>query len=258
MKPLGIKSYVSIPHLPASKLGPGDHSVNEQQARIATVRARDAKDLVIVQEKLDGSNVSIANINGQLLSLGRAGYLASTSSYKQHQIFAQWVRANEVQLRQFLQPGDRLCGEWLLQAHGTKYKLVGSPFVAFDLFLTGNVQVTYAEFEERMSKVQSWQFRIARAVHIGGPCSVDSALALIGKRPNSDKTYGRFDALEPVEGAIWKVERAGKVDFMCKWVRPDYEAGKYLLKTEPVWNEGADKFMTQLKTRNDLLAEEQV
>lgn len=33
-KPLGHKAYGSIPHLPTSRLGPGDHHVTEGQARI--------------------------------------------------------------------------------------------------------------------------------------------------------------------------------------------------------------------------------
>lgn len=40
------------------------------------VQTRDRHDLVIVQEKLDGSNVGIARLNGEILALTRAGYLA--------------------------------------------------------------------------------------------------------------------------------------------------------------------------------------
>jgi hypothetical protein len=53
-KPLGQKAYGSIPHLPGSRLGEGDHHVSEGQAIIATKKARDKNDLIIVQEKLDG------------------------------------------------------------------------------------------------------------------------------------------------------------------------------------------------------------
>ena len=53
-KPLGHKNYGSIPHLPGSGRGPGDHSCHEGQARIATEKRRDGLDVIIVQEKLDG------------------------------------------------------------------------------------------------------------------------------------------------------------------------------------------------------------
>ena len=54
-KPLGIKAYGSIGHLPNSRLGPGDHAVNEGQARICTEAPRDKYDTITVQEKLDGA-----------------------------------------------------------------------------------------------------------------------------------------------------------------------------------------------------------
>jgi len=40
-KPLNQKAYGSIPHLPGSRLGPGDYSIGEGQARIATEKLRD-------------------------------------------------------------------------------------------------------------------------------------------------------------------------------------------------------------------------
>jgi Putative restriction endonuclease len=87
-KPLGIKNYGSIAHLPNSRMGEGDHKCPDGQARIATIKVRDKHDRIIVQEKLDGSNVGVALINGVLCSLGRAGYLAADSPYEQHWRFA--------------------------------------------------------------------------------------------------------------------------------------------------------------------------
>lgn len=61
-KPLGHKAYGSIPHLPNSRLGVGDYHCHEGQARICCEKARDKHDRIIVTEKLDGSNVCVANI----------------------------------------------------------------------------------------------------------------------------------------------------------------------------------------------------
>lgn len=49
-KPLGIKNYGSIAHLPNSRMGEGDHKISDGQARIATIKTRDKHDRVIVQE----------------------------------------------------------------------------------------------------------------------------------------------------------------------------------------------------------------
>lgn len=52
------------------------------------------------------------------------------------------------------------------------------------------------------------------------------------------QSLDRFRCDEP-EGVVYRVERHGKVDFLCKWVRPDKVDGKYLPEISgkpPVWN----------------------
>ena len=128
IKPLGIKSYGSIPHLPGSRRGPSDHGCNDGQLRIATSKARDKHDRIIVQEKLDGSNVSVAKVNGIVMPLTRAGYRAEDSIYAQHIRFAEWVYFHQSRFDELLSEGERVCGEWLYQAHGTRYHLPHEPF----------------------------------------------------------------------------------------------------------------------------------
>ena|SRR6266849_1200299 len=94
-KPLGVKNYGHIAHLTGSRMGPGDHSCELSQARIATLKARDRHDHVIVQEKLDGTNVGVARVDGFLYPLVRAGYVADASPFEQHWRFAQWVYVNQ-------------------------------------------------------------------------------------------------------------------------------------------------------------------
>lgn len=227
-KPLGRKSYGHIPHLPGSRMGPGDHKTEAGQARIATLKPRDKHDIIIVQEKLDGSNVAVARLgDGSLAALGRSGYLAQSSPYEQHQLFAAWVRRHEDRFA-FLNPGERLCGEWLAQAHGTIYKLGHEPFVAFDLIRV-DARATFKEFDER---VRGAGFVTPHVLSVGPPFAIEAAIALLGER-------GFHGAVDPVEGAVWRVERRGVVDFLCKYVRPDKKDGVYLpelSKTEAVWN----------------------
>ena len=209
-KPLGRKSYGSIGHLPGSRLGPGDHCVNDGQARILTVKPRDRHDRVIVCEKLDGSNVAVANVGGAILALGRSGYLAQTSSYEQHQLFAAWVRQNSDRFC-FLKDGERVCGEWLAQAHGTRYQLSHEPFVPFDL-MRGDERALFDEFAPRMAQAG---FATPTVLFIGQGegFPVAEAMKKLGQ-------FGFHGALEPAEGAVWRVERQGRVDFMAKYVRP--------------------------------------
>lgn len=239
-KPLGGKNYGSIAHLPGSRLGPGDHSCHEGQERICNEKVRDKHDRIIVQEKLDGSNVGVAKINGEILALTRAGYLAHTSSYVQHHKFGEWVAANAMRFAEVLADGERLAGEWLLQAHGTRYKLPHEPFVVFDL-MRGMKRATYEELQAKVSG----RFVLPHTIHVGDALSIEEAMKLLGE-------YGNHGAIDPIEGAMWRVERnelidPGKggerrwvVDFLAKYVRPEKADGCFLesVTGQPtVWNE---------------------
>ena len=216
-KPLGRKAYGSIPHLPGSRLGPADHHCHVGQAAIATEKARDKHDIIIVQEKLDGSNVAVAKIKGAIHPLSRAGYPAITSPYDQHHMFHHWVFKHYDRFNDLLKEGERICGEWLAQAHGTRYDLKHEPFVPFDI-MVGEKRLPFNEFKERALK---FDFTPPTTFHIGGPLSIKAGMLILGK-------FGFHGAIDEVEGLMYRVERKGEVDFLTKYVRPDKQDGKYL------------------------------
>ena len=225
-KPLGRKAYGSIGHLPGSRLGPGDHTVHEGQGRICTEKTRDKHDRVIVQEKLDGSCTAVALIDGVVHALGRAGWPAESSRYEQHRMFAEWVRFNEGRFLAVLKDGERLVGEWLAQAHGTKYEIADrEPWGVFDL-MAGTERRTVDELLSRIDGT----FATPHLLHDGSAIPVSEAMELheANKWP-----------CEETEGVVYRVERKGKVDFLAKWVRPTKRDGKYLPEIsegDPVWN----------------------
>jgi len=223
MKPLGRKAYGSIPHLPGSRLGPGDHHCHDGQARIATVKVRDRKDIVVVTEKVDGSCCAVAKLNNTIIPLTRSGYIASTSPFYQHQVFYDWAFTNYARFDALLLEGERVVGEWMVQVHGTRYNLHHEPFVAFDI-MVDNKRLPFRDASDRLHKCD---FITPYIVHLGGALSISDAMDRLGP-------YGYHGAIDPVEGAVWKVERDGKVDFLCKYVRPDKVDGKYL--EEEIWN----------------------
>jgi hypothetical protein len=227
MKPLNRKNYGSIGHLPCSRMGPGDHSVHEGQQRICTERSRDKHDIIYCLEKCDGSNVGIARVDDNILALGRAGYLAQSSKYEQHQLFAHWVREREDFWREVLYSGQRLVGEWMAQAHGTRYSLPRGPFAAFDL-MKDNYRTPFVHLKDLCDK---FDIPMPKILHIGGAISVKDAMEHQG--------LGDHGCLDEPEGAVWRVERRGEYDFHAKWVRPDKVDGKYLssVSNNPeVWN----------------------
>lgn len=226
-KPLGHKSYGSIGHLPASRLGAGDHCVPEGQARICTVKTRDSFDRVIVQEKLDGSCTAVALIDGVIHPLGRAGWPAETSRYPQHKMFAEWVRVHEDRFRSVLKEDERLVGEWLAQAHGTIYHLQDrEPWGVFDL-MQGTTRSPFDELQDRIAG----RFLTPHTLHNGAAAlPIETALSIHETlRWPGDET----------EGIVYRVERRGKVEFLAKWVKPTKIDGKHLPEIhggEAVWN----------------------
>lgn len=217
VKPLGRKAYGSIPHLPGSRLGPGDHHCHVGQDAICQTKARDRHDRIIVTEKLDGGNVAIAKVGGEIHALGRAGYPAITSPFEQHHHFDTWVKRLGGLWSAMLNEGEALHGEWLAQAHGTMYDLQHDPFVAFDLTRNGK-RVSH---DELVDACERFSVKTPKVISDGPPVTVAAALEALGE-------FGHHGATDPVEGAVWRVERRGQFDFLAKYVRPDKQDGKYL------------------------------
>ncbi|HLG14191.1 MAG TPA: hypothetical protein VJH03_06735 [Blastocatellia bacterium] len=127
-------------------------------------------------------------------------------------------------------PGDHACHE------GQKHE----PLVVFDL-MVGTRRVTCYEMVER---VRVGSFVTPKVIHRGPPLSIEDAMRLLN-------IGGFHGARDPVEGAVWRVERnelvdpgRGRVrrrvvDFLAKFVRPDKVDGFYLPEIsggDPVWN----------------------
>lgn len=228
MKPMNKKSYGSIPHLLGSKMGVGDKRIHPGQHDIICKKCRKG-DLIIAQEKVDGSCCAIyKDFDGKIHSLTRSGYTADSSPYKQHHIFAKWVRENEIRFYNLLGMGERLVGEWIIKTHGTKINVIHEPFVVFDLMI-GDTRSTMHDFLNRIGN----QFVIPGMIKIGTMTEKEILQVL-----NHEKS---LHGQEKIEGIVFRVEREGRVDFLAKYVRHGYEAGKYM--KDEIFNENWEKFL---------------
>jgi hypothetical protein len=256
-KPLNRKAYGHIPHLPDSRLGPSDKQATEGQSRIATELFRDwdYPDCVYVFEKIDGSCVAAAKLQEQIIPLVRAGYRAEDSPYLQHKYWALWVHENQERFHYLLDEGDWAVGEWCIQAHGTRYQLPSEPFYLLDIFHEGE-RLINAEIEQRQHCIpyrRLHSFNRPKCLYSSymAACSIDTALGRLG-------TYGYEGAVDRVEGAVWRVERHYKVEFLVQYVRPDKQDGIYLPeKTDgkPIWNYWSAESVSLDHLRNKELLE---
>lgn len=230
-KPLGGHAYGSIGHLPGSRLGEGDHTIHQGQADILTLSPRRG-DRIIVSEKLDGACMAVAKIGGEIVPLTRAGYRASDGTYDHLRAFHGYAMAREKIFAELLSDGERVVGEWLSLAHGTMYdsnSQLFEPFVAFDIIGADGKRVLYDEFEERLGGVGIDSVAILYDGEEG--FSIEDAITTLGRS-------GYHGALDEPEGAVWRVEREGRVDFLAKYVRPNKIDGLYLPNLsgrDPIW-----------------------
>lgn len=216
-KPLGHKAYGSIPHLPGSKRGPGDYGLSEQQAAIITGdRKLSGEWEIIAQEKLDGSCLSVAKIDGEIVPIGRAGYHVNSAPYEHLRLFEGWVAERREHFDALLSEGERVVGEWMLLATGLRYWIAHPDdlFVAFDI-MRGHDRVVPSEVADRC-----W---------CAGISSADSMHYARGEPARIfQRLTPRFTCEAKPEGLVYRVMRNGKVSFLAKWVRDDFEAGRYL------------------------------
>ncbi len=226
-KPLGVPAYGSIPHLPGSRTGPSDHTITEGQLAILTTRCRDRHDTIIVQEKLDGSCTAVAKINGEIVPLGRAGYRADTSPYAMHQHFHNWVMYREQMFQSILSDGERLVGEWLSVAHGTRYIVDGNEELwrPFDLFKIGVRQ----PLANLLSRINGTRLRAPHTLFFANePCSLRLATDLLLTSCRTAELDTDIDANATHEGVVYRCERFGRVDFLAKYVFAEKVDGLYL------------------------------
>ncbi len=224
------KAFFKIAHLPGSRTGPSDKTLDPHQSLLLTSPDAVDKSLsgatIWVHEKLDGSCVAVHREGDALIALGRAGDLATESPNPMRRLWAEWVDNHAEQLLKVLEPGERLVGEWLALVHGTHYLLDSEryalgPFVAFALMKGPRYIFSQSAFEERL---KGSLLTRAYCLHQGSAITVADIEQRLGK-------YGHHGATECAEGAVWKIERGGKVLFFGKYVRSEKKAGAYLSET---------------------------
>lgn len=229
---LSYKTYNSIGHLPHSRTGTADSRISEQSAKQMLSELPNQQSLVIVQEKIDGSNVCVVRHNGELITLGRSGFPCKDSNQEQHVMFDAWVNLNRDKFEKLLpNESDRVVGEWIALAHGTKYTIgvegdYEQPFIAFDLFNGANLRAR--SFIECTQRIYAAGLIMPKVIHIGGTCSVPRALRIL------NQTVGSH-----AEGLVYRLEEAGVLKTIAKFVKHDKVDGLFMIdreSSEYIWN----------------------
>jgi len=228
-----MKVYNSILHLAGSNRGE-DAMADRWLSSLATGDRIQKKCRIYVSEKVDGSCTGVFRHGDELVARTRSGGLASEAGPLQLRLFAQWVALNRRRFLSVLQDGERIVGEWLLQAHGTRYAFKHEPYVVHDIFDSrGNTPLPYPLLKER---ILPGGFLMPKLLFSGERgISIEEADRLLG-------THGFFGAIDEAEGMVWRIERHKLPPLMVKYVRPGFTAGRFMFaldrpqRPEPYWN----------------------
>ena len=113
---------------------------------------------------------------------------------------------------------------------GLKYNIEVEPIVFFDHF---NAENQRSQFDYLGELAIMYGLQLPRMLHRGQAIKTNDLLPDLNLKTNG------IWAKENPEGMVYRVERKGKVDFLAKWVRSDFEAGKYIIdkqESELIWN----------------------
>lgn len=124
-------------------------------------------EVIVIQEKLDGSNTAIYNDNGNIRLFSRSQELKGENGLGG---FVKWIKAKEDKIKEFLPQGWVLYGEWLEQGKINYNSLAKQgkiePYYAFDVVskITPK-QLEDDEFEREFVSVDIMQ-EIARNIGV--------------------------------------------------------------------------------------------
>lgn len=208
--------YPRTPHLFGSKGTDDDKHLGEAESLRFL-----ADESLIVEEKIDGTNVGIHFTTGGKMSLQCRGHLITEGMHPQYDLFKQWA----VVKRPFLEAriGDRfiLFGEWVYARHSVYYRRLPHYFFEFDVY--DKEAGAFLSLDRRMDLLEGAEIQTVPVLHRGasdrerlgaliGPSLFDSRF--------EDPTTGRTDGI--MEGLYLRTEAGGVVTGRAKFVRPEF------------------------------------
>ncbi|ODA33832.1 RNA ligase family protein [Planctopirus hydrillae] len=208
--------YPRTPHLFGSKGTDDDKHLGEAESK-----AFIDDDRLIVEEKIDGTNVGIHFLDSGEMVLQCRGHLITEGMHPQYDLFKQWAAVKRQVLEGQLENRFILFGEWVYARHSIHYRKLTHYFFEFDIYDKG--QKEFLNLNRRLSILEGTGIQTVPVVHMGR-MDRDDLEDLIG--PSQFDSYfenpvtKRADNL--MEGLYLRTEAAGVVTGRAKFVRPEF------------------------------------
>lgn len=230
--------YPRTPHLFGSKGTDDDKHLSAKDSAAFV-----ADPSLVVEEKLDGTNVGIHFSSAGRMVLQCRGHEITTGMHPQYDLFKQWTTGKRPALEAML--GDRhiLFGEWLYAKHSVHYRALPHYFFEFDIY--DKQARCFLDLRTRLAMLADTGIATVPVVHQGA-ATEPQLRALIGpSRYDSvfdNPLTGRPDNV--MEGLYLRTEANGRVTGRAKIVRPEFvekvKQSEHWQHTAMVPNELAD------------------
>ena len=176
---------------------------------------------LIVEEKLDGTNVGVHFSPGGAMSLQCRGHLIAEGMHPQYDLLKQWAAVKRPALEAMLEDRFILFGEWVYAKHSVLYRRLPHYFFEFDIY--DKRAGAFLDLERRLALLEGTGLQTVPVVH-RGPLDRDGLTALLGPSrfdaEFENPLTGRTDAL--MEGLYLRTEARGVVTGRAKFVRPEF------------------------------------
>lgn len=208
--------YPRTPHLFGSKGTDDDKHLDKTESR-----AFIADKSLIVEEKIDGTNVGLHFSDSGELVLQCRGHLITEGMHPQYDLFKQWAAVKRHVLERQLQNRFLLFGEWVYARHSIHYRKLTHYFFEFDIY--DKQAEAFLDLEHRLSLIAGMGIQTVPVIHTG-TVSRDDLDDLIG--PSRFDSFfenpftSRSDSL--MEGLYLRTEADGIVTGRAKFVRPEF------------------------------------
>jgi hypothetical protein len=176
---------------------------------------------LIVEEKIDGTNVGIHFTTAGQMVLQCRGHVITEGMHPQYDLFKQWAMVKRPVLEEMLAGDFILFGEWMYARHSIHYRRLPHYFFEFDLY--DKSRGAFLSLERRLAMLAGTGIHTVPVVHRGalkqsalekliGPSAFDSHF----DNPRTGRPDNRM------EGLYLRIEAGGVVTGRAKAVRPEF------------------------------------
>ncbi len=208
--------YPRTPHLFGSTGTDDDRHLGQRESE-----AFISDPSLIVEEKLDGTNVGIHFTTRGRMVLQCRGHEITEGMHPQYDLFKQWTMVKRPALETMLGNRYILFGEWLYAKHSVHYRKLPHYFFEFDIY--DKEQGEFLHLKTRLAMLEGTGIHTVPVIYAGAVKAEQLPQLIASSAFDSlfeNPTTGRPDNL--MEGLYLRTEANGLVTGRAKFVRGEF------------------------------------